>query len=557
MQLERMDYMTAHVGLGDKVVLDLISSERFHCLRLDDVLDVVLESLCNDLGFSFATISLTNEDQQEIQTVRGKNVSEDWIADARHRLDSHDIQADVLRTGKVEVTSGWDPRFDEQIWKEYNHAELVRVWVPLGNIGTIEAGFYKRERNEISVELVEILKDFAHSITVAIRNAQLYEREQQFTAALARLHELGLKLHTDPWRYNEAESLEKVRQTAHAVLGVSTAMIYLRQHDSLVQRTTQPTPSFYLSNHEERKESKIFANYDIVYHIAQTCEPYYQSDVQNDPLVTISDRDILSFAGVPLMVRGKLLGVLCLFYCERNQFSTYTRQLIELVAHQAEAVIASNQLVRAQEQRRQLEYDLHDSVKSSIRGLILLSDVAAKTLETDPHATSKYLRGIQHATWDILADVNTILHGLSQNGYGSQTLQTLIREDLHRRAAEDWSKIRFEMDEDLPLFPTKLIQTLLCSVREAVINALQHGKAQAISVDIHCSDGQLRLEVKDNGCGFVTDTERGDEHRGLAIMQERIKEIGGYLRIVSTKGTGTTISISLLLEEKTYGTYYD
>lgn len=77
---------------------------------------------------------LVNEDTREIGTVRGLNVPAEWVAEARHQLDSHDIQADVIRSGRVEVIGEADPRFDAQIWARHNHEQLVRVWVLLGRV---------------------------------------------------------------------------------------------------------------------------------------------------------------------------------------------------------------------------------------------------------------------------------------------------------------------------------------------------------------------------------------------------------------------------------------
>ena len=127
-------------------LIDQIGNREVYRLHLDEVIDVVLDTLCSRLGFSYATISLVNEDTREISTVRGKNVPPGWVADAHHLLNSQDIQADVVRTGQVEVIDTWDPRFDETIWTRYGHADLLRVWVPLGRIGTIEAGFYQERK---------------------------------------------------------------------------------------------------------------------------------------------------------------------------------------------------------------------------------------------------------------------------------------------------------------------------------------------------------------------------------------------------------------------------
>ena len=139
---------------------------------------------------------------------------------------------------------------------------------------------------------------------------------------------------------------------------------------------------------------------NIVQYIAETRLAYYQPDAQCDPQLVGEDKrsqaahghrtftkrqNILSFAGVPLLARGKLLGVLCINYRERRRFSAQDRQVIELFAQQAAAVIAGGELVRNQERRR-LEYDLHDSVKSGLRGLILFSKAASDALDRDPAA---------------------------------------------------------------------------------------------------------------------------------------------------------------------------
>src|SRR3712207_5067577 len=63
--------------------------------RLDEVLQAVLDILCDRLGFEFATVSLIDPDQKLIRTVAGRNAP--WTADAYHSLESHDVQAEVLR----------------------------------------------------------------------------------------------------------------------------------------------------------------------------------------------------------------------------------------------------------------------------------------------------------------------------------------------------------------------------------------------------------------------------------------------------------------------------
>jgi signal transduction histidine kinase len=543
-------------------LLDQIGNREVYRLHLDEVIDVVLDTLCNRLGFSYATISLVNEDTREISTVRGKNVPPGWVADAHHMLNSQDIQADVVRTGQVEVIDTWDPRFDETIWMRYGHADLLRVWVPLGRIGTIEAGFYKNEKSEVPRLLVELVKRYSLDVTVAIQNAQHYEREQRQAVLMARLHEVSYDLQTDPCQRDETALLRQITHSALDLLGAGVIVLY-----PLNRRDGTFAPPIWVGSIEGRlplTEPNEHGN--IVQYIAETRLAYYQPDAQCDPQLvgegkhgaaaqghrTFTKRqNILSFAGVPLLARGKLLGVLCVNYRARRQFSAQDRQVIELFAQQAAAVIAGGELVRNQERRR-LEYDLHDSVKSGLRGLILFSKAASDALEHDPARARKQLHEIRRSAWVILGDVELILHDLAQNGNDGKLLQHFIREDLRRLVGHDSSKVILDLHEDLPALPMLLTRTMLYVMREALMNALEHAQAATIRVSIHCNGERLHLMVNDNGCGFNPEEQGGEDHRGLMIMRERVQMIGGELEIISTPGKGTTVWGDLPQKEVVY-----
>ena len=83
--------------------------------------------------------------------------------------------------------------------------------------------------------------------------------------------------------------------------------------------------------------------------------------------------------------------------------------------------------------------------------------------------------------------------------------------------------------------------------REALVNALRHGEATRIEVEIEYLSNRVRVIVRDNGTGIdheVLQLER-DSHWGLVGMTERAKKIGGQLRIWSKRGAGTEVQISI------------
>lgn len=85
------------------------------------------------------------------------------------------------------------------------------------------------------------------------------------------------------------------------------------------------------------------------------------------------------------------------------------------------------------------------------------------------------------------------------------------------------------------------------------MNALEHAHAQTIRISLHCSGTSVDLAITDDGRGFNLDTIAGGNHRGIAIMHERIAMVDGTLAIYSAPGQGTTVRGVLPLKESVYG----
>ena len=83
--------------------------------------------------------------------------------------------------------------------------------------------------------------------------------------------------------------------------------------------------------------------------------------------------------------------------------------------------------------------------------------------------------------------------------------------------------------------------------REALINALRHSEASSIEAEVEYLPRQLRVVVRDNGCGMDPKlvTCGGHAHWGLVGMRERAAGIGAQFRIWSRLGAGTEVEISL------------
>ena len=88
-----------------------------------------------------------------------------------------------------------------------------------------------------------------------------------------------------------------------------------------------------------------------------------------------------------------------------------------------------------------------------------------------------------------------------------------------------------------------LEEQLLRIGQEAVSNAVRHGAASTIHMELYFDHAAVRLRVSDDGCGFDPEqpAQRADGHWGIAGMRERAKNVGAQLRLVSQPGAGTTV----------------
>jgi signal transduction histidine kinase len=81
--------------------------------------------------------------------------------------------------------------------------------------------------------------------------------------------------------------------------------------------------------------------------------------------------------------------------------------------------------------------------------------------------------------------------------------------------------------------------------REAIFNAYRHSRAKHIETEIEYRPTELRISVRDNGCGIDPQMLERQGHWGLQGMRERAERIGARLRILSKVAMGTEVELCL------------
>lgn len=94
------------------------------------------------------------------------------------------------------------------------------------------------------------------------------------------------------------------------------------------------------------------------------------------------------------------------------------------------------------------------------------------------------------------------------------------------------------------VLPAAWEQALQQIVREAVANAVQHGRAHTVRVHLRDADG-IRLRVTDDGDGFDPSQPPSQSSFGLISMRERTEALGGEFKLTSEPGHGTSVEVLL------------
>ena len=262
-----------------------------------------------------------------------------------------------------------------------------------------------------------------------------------------------------------------------------------------------------------------------------------------------------SFLGVPIRVKGQAVGDLYLTNKRgAPEFSAEDQTLVERFAAHAGLAIENARLservqaLAVVEERERIGRDLHDGIIQRIYGVTLgLDDVPAIALQ-DPVAAAERVDRAIDALHVAIAEIRTFIYGLRPGldgpGVMASALETLAEETRLNTPIT----IEVKSVGDTSIAPA-IGAELLSIAREALSNVVRHAEASRAMLEVTAANGEIRLEIADDGTGFDVDAPGRGGHHGLANMRRRAESLGGKLLVESAPGRGTRIIVALPLPE--------
>lgn len=191
-------------------------------------------------------------------------------------------------------------------------------------------------------------------------------------------------------------------------------------------------------------------------------------------------------------------------------------------AEQALRTVAHKLIAVREEERRRVATDLHDSLAQGLVALKLAMHASNYTSAMEQcDRLIHEVREICHGLYPAALEKLGLASGLTQL---SEAYEPSVSVTV--QYAQELADTRFDKDLEIALYRV---------AQEAINNAIRHGKAEQIELELTVIDGQVGLSVCDDGSGF--DVE-GPNHPGLGLMtmKDRVAAIGGTLNVTSQPG---------------------
>jgi signal transduction histidine kinase len=405
-----------------------------------------------------------------------------------------------------------------------------------------------------------LVRAVARQIGIAAESAALYEAEQRARHTADTIASVGLTL-------NRTLDLDAVLQTLFDHMGrfvpYDRAKVMLLEGESRLAVRAVFSPSGSTETAGEGPASFDALQSPFVTDVLQTQRSLCVGDLHAHPsLVRRTEGEIeRSWLGVPLVVAGRVIGLVTLVKAEPGFYTPEQVKLAEALAAPASVAIAnarlfgevvsgrkrletiSRKLVGVQEaERRHLARELHDEIGQSLTAIFYRLEAAQSAPKSSANRILEEAIEIADRTIKTVRDLSLDLRPslLDEAGLGET-----LRWYIDRQVQSDSLDVGLSVSPNLADLSPEVRGACFRIVQEALTNVVRHAQARHARVNLQRSKTRIAVAVWDDGRGFDVDEAcqraRTGHSLGILGMQERAELLGGELAFESRPGGGTTV----------------
>jgi signal transduction histidine kinase len=228
------------------------------------------------------------------------------------------------------------------------------------------------------------------------------------------------------------------------------------------------------------------------------------------------------------------------FIAESQQRERLQRELGDLSMHLQSAL---------EDERKRISRELHDELGQTLTAMLMeLSMCNSKcgSNNQDISNHSVWLKQLTNSAIGTVREISTRLRPAILD-YGLEPAVQWLIDSYARHSA-----IQFKCDLAIPqeyILDEERITTVFRVLQESLTNVVRHANASTVRIVLDICDGNLVMEISDDGVGFNAAAGIAKGRYGLMGMKERALRWGGTLMIDSSVGKGMRVSLTLPLSE--------
>jgi signal transduction histidine kinase len=294
----------------------------------------------------------------------------------------------------------------------------------------------------------------------------------------------------------------------------------------------------------------------VVQELLFTAGPVVCDDVETDPRVTgewaehLKRNGTRRFLGVPLLVGGNVRGFVGIRHIDVARYRPEEIELTQALAHQVMLALQLNEFAeqgqRAAvfEERNRMARDIHDTLAQGFTGVIVQLEAAEDAISCGSRKDADdHLHRAGELARRSLSEARRSVHALRPQALQEHDFWDALKGTIKSTTAGTSLHTTFQALGKMPDLPQRWQEHLLHIGEEALTNTLKYAHAGNFETRLTYRSKELRLELSDDGDGFKVK----DRHDGVGLvgMRERVEQMGGELKITSSRGKGTKITVLL------------
>jgi GAF domain-containing protein len=519
--------------------LTWVSTRITSTMEVEKIASTVADAASKAMDAPRAALFLVNEGGEYAPIPRGQR---GFPTEKRDRLPpAGHLGHEALSLGVPQsvVDSVRDGREDDPLlkWMEAGSLLVVPIVAQQGLQGLLAVG--DTTPRDFPSHAVALLSAYANQTALALQSAMLYQDVVRHLRQLENLFEVSRTLTSS---LELTQTLDRVLTSATDLLDAPVGTLMLADEDGQeltikAARGVRPDQEFY---------RPLMFGEGLAGRAAQSGTALMSADISRDG--RFSDRGFARAGGlqaaiaVPLVTRGRTVGVLNLYRRSQREFDADEQRLAAALGNAAAVAIENARLYEETQERAQFLTAMVSEINHRVRNTLqaVAGLLRMEMDQTPPRPIKEVLRrGI--ARLQSVAVVHDMLQARDLRFVDiKQAARRIVQ--LTAQSAAPGSEVETRVVGARVQLPSQQATNVAMILSELVDNAVRHGLAGVpdprVTVSLAEAGNDAVIEVKDNGRGLPGDFDpMKDAGLGLRVVRGVVEEeLGGSLEVESNNG---------------------